>query len=187
MASKADQSVRLSPAGLIVGGLALALVAIAVAMAISTFRPNAGVGQGKPQESQTGTGAAPVFVGEPLPAPLGEAIVAVLDPAVEAPAISADEAIALAREIVPNQVGKSPRAQLVQMTSETKGSWVDGFTGWIILSTDIIGQSHDPYYASPTPIYATYTWVYVSLDGEVLGTSKDLYDGPEFVPPLPDD
>jgi hypothetical protein len=128
---------------------------------------------------------------EPLPVPDGVTIAQVLDPAVEA-TISADEATELARASMGGWVGGAPLVQLVRIgTAPDRDSYLSDFTGWIIFSTDVpdtqSGGIPLPEGTTPAPrtIYATYTWVWVTLDGDVLGTSQTSYETADQVPDLP--
>jgi hypothetical protein len=177
---------RRSWPGLIVASLAVGLVITAAGLAISMFRPGA-LGQGGSPQPQASNSAPQEIGQEPLPVPEGDSILAVLDPEVVKPKVSAEEAVALARASMGNMVGSSPRVQLVHMTGRDSDWPQDGFTGWIILSTDVVGQPHYPYDPkTDPPIVATYTWVLVRSDGEVWLAVQNMFDAPERVPPLPE-
>jgi hypothetical protein len=194
MTSKSDVPRRVSRAGILVASVAVALVVVAAAMAVSAFR-RVGVGEAAsqvPSASASATAASlQPFAEQPLPVPPGDTVVAVLDPAVESPAISADEAIALARATVGGSVGQSPYVQLVRMTASNTTSPLNGWTGWVILSTDVpsleIGGGYFPW-LSPSPAVApaaTFTWVWVGLDGKLLESVTQMDFPPDEVPPLP--
>jgi hypothetical protein len=174
--------------------VAIALVVVAAAMAVATFGQETGQGGSQASASATTTPASSATASvpeEPLPVPEGNTVVAVLDPAVEKPATSAEQAITLARDTMGKMVGESPYVQLVRMTARNATSRLNGFTGWIILSTDV--QSVDtaggyfPWLSSvPSPtVYATFTWTWVTVDGEVLGTTQAGYTSQDSVPALP--
>jgi hypothetical protein len=126
---------------------------------------------------------------QPLPLPEGETVLEVLDPAVEAPAVSADQAIALARALEGNWVGESPQIQLLRLAFRDPGSeFAPVWTGWVILSTDIPWRgTGGPYRESPIPYAPTaaLTWVYVTVDGEVPGLTQVGGEEPYSVPPSP--
>lgn len=171
--------------GPLVISVAAILAAIAGGMAVSLIlgRPS---GQGSATHSAVASanGAAAKTL-DPLPVSVGFTVVEVLDPTVAAPATSSDEAIALAREQMANRVGASPRVQLVRLAARDPDSYMDGFFGWIILSTDVPGNPTGPYDPEVEPIIATYTWVYVTADGDVLGASQEMYAVPDAIPSLP--
>jgi hypothetical protein len=92
--------------------------------------------------------------------------------------VSAEEAVALARANMGDMVGESPSVQLVQLTGIEPDN---GFTGWMILSTDILAYPQQPYDpdASVQPTVsaiATYTWVLVTPEGEVRLAIQDGLD-----------
>jgi hypothetical protein len=127
---------------------------------------------------------------EPLPVPEGATLLAVLDPEVVKPKVSAEEALALAAATM-GMVGESPRIQLVRLAfRDPYSAFGPEWTGWIILSTDIPGSGfggpylEDPPPPQPSPV-ATYTWVHVAVDGEVMGASQTEYESPESVPSIP--
>ena len=170
---RAGQSRRQSWAGPLIASLAVALIFIAAGLGISMLS-QAAVGQSGSQQPEA-SGSAPGETAqetaqEPLPAPEQTTIVAVLDPGVVKPAVNADEAVALARATLGSMVGESPSVQLVDMTGIGAD---DRFTGWLILSTDIVAYPHqffDPK-ASVQPTVAaiaTNTWVLVTSEGEVV-------------------
>lgn len=154
-----------------------------------------GVGASQPAEGSSPGQATSVPAGldEPLPVPEGFTIAEVVDPTAETGSVSADEAVASARATMGSWVGTSPLIQLVRLgPAEDRTSDLSDFTGWVILSTDVpdrsLGGIPLPEGMTPAPetIYATYTWVWVTLDGEVLGASQTSYETPESVPDLPD-
>ena len=176
---------RLPWQGLLVTSVAMVLMASAVVIAISTLSPESGRPGTGGQSSSTTETPAGAAAGEPLPAPEGETIVAVLDPGAAKPKVGAEQAIALARGSMGNRVGASPRVQLVQLATRDADSYLNGFVGWIILSTDVPGYPVGPYDAQAAPIIATFTWVHVTADGEVLDAAQTMYQDPGSVPSLP--
>lgn len=176
--------------GLVIASLAVVLIVIAAGLGISMLR-QAAVGQSgsqQPEPSSTPRETAQETTQEPLPAPDGTTIIAVLDPAVERPTIGADQAIAIARAAMGSWVGNSPMVQLVQTTARDPESTLSNFTGWVILSTVIpywyTGPAPDTS-AAPFVPAATYTWMWVTSAGQVLDGIQIVYDAPEEVPPLP--
>lgn len=121
----------------------------------------------------------------PLPMPDDDLIAIVHDPALY-PQISADEAIAIARESPSHLVGASPMVQLVSTLTTRPESRLDGFTGWVILSSDVPGQLYGPINRPSVTMFATSSWVFVTLSGEVVVATQNTYFTPESVPALPD-
>jgi hypothetical protein len=121
----------------------------------------------------------------PLPLPDADLISIVHDPALY-PGFSADEAIAIAQESPSGLVGRSPRVQLVSTITTRPQSPLARFTGWVILSTDVPGYLWGPINRPSVTEYATYSWVFVTLNGEVLVATQNTYLTPESVPTLPD-
>jgi hypothetical protein len=109
----------------------------------------------------------------------------VLDRASVAAQVSADEAIAIARANASRLVGKSPLVQLVSTTARSPDSQLNGFVGWVILSTDVPGFVGGPITAPPIDVLATYSWVFVSVDGDVVAATQTMYVTPESIPALP--
>jgi hypothetical protein len=127
----------------------------------------------------------PVASSEPtLPMPDADLIAVVHDPALY-PGLSADEAIVIGRENPSGLVGASPRVQLVSTITTPPESPLDGFTGWVILSTDVPGFQSGPINRPSVTEYATYSWVFVTLDGDIVVATQNTYLTPESVPALP--
>ena len=132
--------------------------------------------------------ASQVLTAKALPVPDGMAVVAVLDPQTEAPSITAEEAVTIARADGSNLVGRSPIVQLVRTSASWPGSKLDGFTGWIVFSTDVPGYlwpPHIPNAPTPRPIIATYSYTFVSLDGTVVSALQLTFQVGDDIPPIP--
>lgn len=93
---------------------------------------------------------------------------------------------AIARESPSGLVGISPRVQLVSTITTRPQSPLARFTGWVILSTDVPGYLWGPINRPSVTEYATYSWVFVTLNGEVVVSTQNTYLTPESVPALPD-
>lgn len=124
-----------------------------------------------------------------LPLPPGITVAAVLDPDVYQDGIDARGAVKIARMQEPMLVGRSPLVQLVRIASPTDPQ-LDGFVGWIVLSTDIEGFRSGPYLPNlpnltPPPLVATYSYVFVSVDGLIVSRVQLMYEAGDEVPPLP--
>jgi hypothetical protein len=145
--------------------------------------------------SQANSGSLEPITEQPLPLPVpegGTTLLAVLDPDVVKPEVSAEEAVALIWAETSDIPEETPRVQLVRLAFRDPGSSFSPiWTGWIILYTELPGSGFGgPYLPdlSPMPtvsIVATYTWFYVSPDGEVLGETQVGYETVESVPSLP--
>jgi len=178
MASK-EGTLRPPTGGVLVATVALALTAIALAIAASTFGLFSG-------ETPTTTGAGgQVSTAATLPMPTTDDTATVLDPASVVNKMSAEEAIDLARSSAGGFIGDSPIAQLVSITTRSPDSQLNGFEGWVILSTDVPGFVGGPHNAPSMKVAATYTWVFVSLNGEVVAQTQVTYPTSESVPALP--
>jgi len=182
MASR-QESVRPSWGGVLIVGVAIALTLIASVIAGSTFRPLTS-GGGKPGPGLASS-QAQANIDAALPMPNADIDSTVLDVASFAPTISGDQAIAIARANASHLVGQSPRAQLVSTTARAPGSPLDGFTGRVVLSTDVPGHLYGPITAPSVEVLSTYSWVFVSLNGEVVVATQSSYVTPESVPGLP--
>jgi hypothetical protein len=180
--------------GVLIAGLAMGITLISTGCGISgplATAPASGIAASNDLVVATPTSEA-FLSHDPLPVPQGEAVLEVLDPAVARPAISVDEALALARAAFDGTgVGAAPHIQLVRVAfRDTQSAFGAEWTGWIILSTDLpwrgMGGPYRGPSAAPEPTpYATYTWIHVSLDGEVMGKAQDGYMSPDQVPPVP--
>ena len=80
-------------------------------------------------------------------------------------------------------VGESPRVQLARVIGFNPE--MPSFTGWIILSTDLLSFHGSGPYAQPKPTLSpAYTYLFVRLDGELLSAIE--INPPESLPASPD-
>jgi hypothetical protein len=180
MASR-DGTLRPPAGGVLVAALALALTAIALAMAASAF----GLFSGEARAPSTRYNGGQEVTAGTLPMPTTDDTATVLDPASVVNKMGAQEAIDLARASAGGLVGDSPIAQLVSITTRSPDSQLNGFERWVILSTDVPGFVGGPVTAPSIKVAATYTWVCVSLNGEVVAQTQVTYPTSESVPALP--
>lgn len=184
MASRTEVSLRPSWGSVLIASLAVAFIVLASVIARSTFGPSA-TAQVRTDLAQPSSNPAQASTDLALPMPDADIVSRVLDETSVAPTISADQAIALARANPSHLVGESPMVQLVSTTTTRPGSPLDGFTGWVILSTDVPGYLYGPITAPSVTIFSTYSWVFVALNGDVLVATQNSYLTPESVPALP--
>ncbi|HYM52872.1 MAG TPA: hypothetical protein VEW45_05220 [Candidatus Dormibacteraeota bacterium] len=175
-------------------GIATLMVMLAVVVSgcapIATgASPTDGVSSAPQEASEAAPPAKPE---QPLPVPDGETVLAVLAPEVVEPKVTAEEAIALVGASMGDMAWEPPRVQLVRLAfRDPYSAFGPVWTGWIILSTDLPGSLFGgPYLPdlSPRPtisIVVTYTWFYVSPDGELMGETQVGYVTPGQVPSIP--
>ncbi|HET7685072.1 MAG TPA: hypothetical protein VFM19_01545 [Candidatus Limnocylindria bacterium] len=121
---------------------------------------------------------------QPLPLPEGMSS-RVVDPASEAPTLTAEQAIMVARKNPSQLVGGAPVAQFVTTTAQDPESPLNGFTGWVVLSTDVPPFISGPIAKPSIEVFATYSWVFVAGDGAVVAATQNSYLTPESVPAIP--
>lgn len=109
----------------------------------------------------------------------------VIDPATEAPSLTAEQAVAAARENPSQLVGAAPRVQFIAATARDPESPLNGFTGWVVLSTDIPPFIAGPITRPSITVFATYSWVFVATDGSVVAATQNTYLTPESIPLIP--
>ena len=175
MASR-HRTLRAPSSKVLVAVLVFSLAAVAVALAASRFE----LFSSRP--AQPG-GVA--IVTPSLPMPTADDTATVLSPESVANKITADQAVEVARANAGALVGKAPLAQLVSITARSPDSQLNGFVGWVILSTDVPGFIGGPINAPSIDVAATYSWVFVSAGGDVVAETQVSYTTPGAVPALP--
>jgi hypothetical protein len=130
---------------------------------------------------------------QPIPVPDGTRVLAVLDPEAVRPAASSEQAVELARAMFSRGVGESPSVQLATVAFQDGGSvFTQVWTGWIVLSRDLqdyagCGPVPGPVPCVPELTTIPHTWVWVTVDGEVLLMSQGGGLGSTETPlPMPD-
>ncbi|HTE66908.1 MAG TPA: hypothetical protein VK736_11725 [Candidatus Binatia bacterium] len=111
------------------------------------------------------------------------------------PKVSAEEAVDLAFDVFVHYLPEEPpKVQLLRIQFSQAGSDFDYepvWTGWVIFSTDIRwGGGYGAYGVDPAAqptMAATFTWLYVSVDGKVLHETQNGFGPLEMVPSLPPD
>jgi hypothetical protein len=175
----------------LVAGLAVAVAAFPGGCATAEPTPTVRESIGPPASAEQTTpvpSPSPLATPEqPLPVPEGETVLEVLDPDVARPSTSADEALALARAASKYYIGAAPRLQFVRLAfRDPYSDFGPEWTGWIIFATDVRWHGGSGPFAGPQPTpYATFTWIHVSADGEVMDVTQNGYENADQVPPVP--
>lgn len=126
--------------------------------------------------------AVPVI--QPLPLPDANYVGTPVDSTLSL-GISADEAVAIARANPSHLVGTAPLVQLMNLRHAPLGDPPLDALVWVILSDDVFVPIHGPIDRPEITPVATYAWVIVDTEGNVLQATANTYLTPESVPELP--
>lgn len=179
MASKRTVGVRWL--GRIVASATVILItSTAIGVVFSRDGASQGANRQRPSETQSNYPAP----AQPLPLPDGIGS-RVLDPASEALTLTAEQAITLARQNPSQLVGAAPVVQFIATSAQDPESPLNGFTGWVVLSTDVLPFIAGPISKPSIAVFATYSWVFVASDGAVVAATQNSYLTPESIPAIP--
>jgi hypothetical protein len=78
--------------------------------------------------------------------------------------------VAAARADMPNRVGRDPVVRFLEL--RTRGGAPGGEPTWIVLSQDLSHPMFGPPDEIPSVRGATLTWIFLSPEGEVLGSAS---------------